>query len=672
MANMSRKCTALFVSDEKQCQDPATSLNGLFCNFHSRQCQGLYKGYKRRNAQLDSMRAALPTFLAESSIPLANHTFAELEDETTLRELHDHLFLRYQLLGRVIRARQLHHSRFYASNLDYGHQHFLDGLQNEKFIVLRALERLERRTADILYKKQQWFNWVRNLEDEEEAHRENEKKKVKKEAALFQRHWKEVSTRMRKLRAKEDAKRQAEYLERAYHEMASQRGVDEDDEEAWDPIEDVIEDQRGNYVELIQHFLWDEQKKQKATEAEGEGAKDSATISSKPPHDDASSSPSTTAPTESSSQKPQEKLPLTEAQSKAESKQGPLDKPATTATVSKSKSSKNKSKKSKNSETVKEIPGQVKLETKSEMRQRLSEGMEYEHGGGWLIRGTLENPTETLWKTVPIPDDEIDKLLAEIAEIKQLLFCRLLLAHAALLPAALRASSVEDFLQDPEVSEPDLRDLCLKMEQPGLQELRDACADLGRNDEGGQDMDDHEEDQQIVTKSGGRPMFPRFPGSIPRNWVSKREKELRKHREQTMELNNGASFVDFGSIDDEGQYQIKKIRIKVCGRYIYDYPSEKAMLRGGWLHFSIIAKESSLFDAMTLCRNWDEFYELTILASFQYFPASNWATWVGETKRQQMLQLASSGPLSVSGCLFELTTHYRDLFLTSRTIKLIN
>ena len=672
---MSRKCTALFVSDEKQCQDPATSLNGLFCNFHSRQCQGLYKGYKRRNAQLDSMRAALPTFLAESSIPLANHTFAELEDETTLRELHDHLFLRYQLLGRVIRARQLHHSRFYASNLDYGHQHFLDGLQNEKFIVLRALERLERRTADILYKKQQWFNWVRNLEDEEEAHRENEKKKVKKEAALFQRHWKEVSTRMRKLRAKEDAKRQAEYLERAYHEMASQRGVDEDDEEAWDPIEDVIEDQRGNYVELIQHFLWDEQKKQKATEAEGEGAKDSATISSKPPHDDAvepSSSPSTTAPTESSSQKPQEKLPLTEAQSKAESKQGPLDKPATTATVSKSKSSKNKSKKSKNSETVKEIPGQVKLETKSEMRQRLSEGMEYEHGGGWLIRGTLENPTETLWKTVPIPDDEIDKLLAEIAEIKQLLFCRLLLAHAALLPAALRASSVEDFLQDPEVSEPDLRDLCLKMEQPGLQELRDACADLGRNDEGGQDMDDHEEDQQIVTKSEGRPMFPRFPGSIPRNWVSKREKELRKHREQTMELNNGASFVDFGSIDDEGQYQIKKIRIKVCGRYIYDYPSEKAMLRGGWLHFSIIAKESSLFDAMTLCRNWDEFYELTILASFQYFPASNWATWVGETKRQQMLQLVSSGPLSVSGCLFELTTHDRDLFLTSRTIKLIN
>jgi hypothetical protein len=641
---MSRKCTALFVSDEKQCQDPATSLNGLFCHFHSRQCQGLYKGYKRRNAQLDSMRAALPTFLAESCIPLANQTFAELEDVITLTELHHHLFLRYQLLGRVIRARQLHHSRFYASNLDYGHQHFLGGLQNEKYIVLRALERLERRTTDILYKKQQWFDWVRNLEDEEEAHRENEKKKVKKEAALFQRHWKEVSARMRELRAKEDAKRQAEYLEQAYHEMTSQHEADEDDEEAWDPIEDVIEDQRGKYVELIRHFLWDEQEKQKATEAEG--AKDSATISSQRPHDDVtgqSPSPLTTTLTESSSQKPEEKLPLTEVQWQAESKQDPLDKPATTATATKSKSSRSKSKKSKNSETVEKIPGQVKLETKSEMRQRLSEGMEYEHGAGWVIQGTLENPTETMWKTVPIPDDEIDRLLVEITEIKQLLFCRLLLAHAALLPAALRASSVEDFLQDPEVNESDLRDLCLKMEQPGFQELRDACADLGRNDENDQYMDDHEEDQQSVPKPEGRSMFPGLAGSIPKNWVSKREKELRKHREQIMELNSGASFVNFGNIDDEGQYQIKKIRVKVCGRYIYNYPSEKAMLRGGWLHFSIIAKGCSLFDAMTLCRNWDEFYELTILASFQYFPASNWATWVGDSKRQQMLQLVSSG-----------------------------
>jgi hypothetical protein len=53
-----------------------------------------------------------------------------------------------------------------------------------------------------------------------------------------------------------------------------------------------------------------------------------------------------------------------------------------------------------------------------------------------------------------------------------------LLGHAALLPAALRANGVEEFLADDEVTASDLRDLCLKMENPGLQEIRDSCADL--------------------------------------------------------------------------------------------------------------------------------------------------------------------------------------------------
>ena len=35
------QCTALNLSDEKRCQEPATSINGLFCAFHSKQVQGL-------------------------------------------------------------------------------------------------------------------------------------------------------------------------------------------------------------------------------------------------------------------------------------------------------------------------------------------------------------------------------------------------------------------------------------------------------------------------------------------------------------------------------------------------------------------------------------------------------------------------------------------------------
>ena len=191
------------------------------------------------------------------------------------------------------------------------------------------------------------------------------------------------------------------------------------------------------------------------------------------------------------------------------------------------------------------------------------------------------------------------------------------------------------------MTESDLRDLCLKMEQPGLQELRDACADLSRHDEEEQ-VEDEDEGERLAPQLTRHPTFPKLAGSVPKTWNLKREQKLRKRREATMELDSGASFVDFGSIDDERQYRIKKIRVKTCGRYIYNYPSEKAMLRGGWLQFSIIARGSSLFDAMSLCRSWDEFYELTILACFQYFPTSNWATWVGDRSRQQMLQLVGA------------------------------
>jgi hypothetical protein len=83
-------------------------------------CLALYKGYKRRNAHLDSLAKEAPPSLAKSGIPLANQTFEDIKSEETLRELRSYLFLRYALLDRVIRARKLHHSRFFSMNMDYG------------------------------------------------------------------------------------------------------------------------------------------------------------------------------------------------------------------------------------------------------------------------------------------------------------------------------------------------------------------------------------------------------------------------------------------------------------------------------------------------------------------------------------------------------------------------
>lgn len=38
---MAPQCSALNVSDQSRCDDEATSVNGLFCSFHSKQCQGI-------------------------------------------------------------------------------------------------------------------------------------------------------------------------------------------------------------------------------------------------------------------------------------------------------------------------------------------------------------------------------------------------------------------------------------------------------------------------------------------------------------------------------------------------------------------------------------------------------------------------------------------------------
>lgn len=113
----------------------------------------MYRGYKLQNAKLDALIADPPKYLTGKKT-LASVHFADVEDESDLREIHDHLFKRYKLPDQVIRARKLHHSRFFVLDLDYGHELYLTQLIQQKSTVIRALERLEKRTAEVLYKKQ--------------------------------------------------------------------------------------------------------------------------------------------------------------------------------------------------------------------------------------------------------------------------------------------------------------------------------------------------------------------------------------------------------------------------------------------------------------------------------------------------------------------------------------
>lgn len=309
-----------------------------------------------------------------------------------------------------------------------------------------------------------------------------------------------------------------------------------------------------------------------------------------------------------------------------------------------------------------ELPDISLIESREEMHHRLAHGIKIvlDDVRGPMVAGTVENPhVQTTTRT--FTEFEITRLLDEVSEIKHLLFCRLLLAHAALLPAALRADSIEAFFQDEEVTGTALRDVCLKMEKPSLQEIRDACADFFRSDE------EREEDPEINTQNddadnpeSSEPkvvdpydvkmrLSRKKRGELPGTWRSKRELS-REEATQNMlgmapsmqnimgDMEGGA--IDFGDSPNFQQVR-KKIRVKICGRMIWNYPSDKAMTRGGWLHFSIIARDSNLNTAIELCRNWEEFFELNILACWGYFPASNWASWVGNRLKQQALQLVS-------------------------------
>src|SRR5262249_38724056 len=150
------------------------------------------------------------------------------------------------------------------------------------------------------------------------------------------------------------------------------------------------------------------------------------------------------------------------------------------------------------------------------------------------------------------------------------IFCRLLLSYASLVPAALRASSVEEFLNDKEISFTDLRDLCRKMEDPGLQEIRDACADLARSEEEGDDDDEDTSEGEGEKSGGNRKLKVRDmlrPRKLPQSWSSKREKKFRAREnarrhfkeQQDEEMGSKAgTFIDFGAIDDGDQYKARK------------------------------------------------------------------------------------------------------------------
>lgn len=605
-------------------------------------------GYKRRNAELDRLGAEGPPFLVKNSAtPPANLSFKNLKDPSELHEIQAHLFKQYVLLGKVIAARQLHHKHFFSLEMDYGHKLYLEKLQARHIGTLRALERIEQRTATVLYDREQWFKWVKATQAEEEASREKEQKKVKLEAAMFQRHWKDLQSRLKSLRNKENNLRQDVYLNQIWKERMASASEGDGDTEMWDPIDDMLAEEREKYLDLIRQFLWYEPKET------GENSARQLEDEQQPPQNQEMDGPAT------QTQVPAGPVTVEDEVDEVGDTPSDVKKPKTKSKGKKKKAKKPPADPTPPSEssgpltTTKAPENQVEvgkghIESQEEVRRRLREGIKRDHSGlyGPQLVGTIQNPVETHGRTAPVPEEDIDKLLSDIAEIKALLLCRTLLSHATLLPAALRAKTVEELIEDPSIAHTDLRDLCLKVEQPRLQELRDACADFARGDN--PEPPPPEEELEVLSTEEMLRRNLMYGDMNNMNLFTMMMSGMSK-KVMEAEMNNL-------KIDSEKKPRGKRMKITICGKTIWNHASETAMARDGWLQFSIMAKDCTFEEAVLLCRNWDEFYELQTLVLWHFFPSAKWASWSQNAVTEQLLHMV--GPTS--------QPHMSDLLTTGR------
>ncbi|KAL2020814.1 hypothetical protein VTK56DRAFT_7907 [Thermocarpiscus australiensis] len=467
---------------------------------------------------------------------------------------------------------------------------------------------------------------------------------VKLEAALFRRHWRDMESRLAAAREKEERKRQEAYLEEVWKaRMAAEPDDAPHDDAAWDPIEDVFEDDRGRYLDLIRHFLWMEAPTAGNNAAEPNDSPAVAGPAGKHHGEAAGSVEQDSAEggreqTQSGQiKKPRKRGPKKKTkagQPTDEASEGGLNlveeglARVTNATLPRRPADKAKQEPE---------PTKAKIESKEDVRNRLREGVEkdYGHDDGPMLMlvGTIQNPHELMQRTAPVKDDDIAQLIADITEIKMLLFCRQVMSHPALLPAALRANSVDEFLSDPSIADADLRDLCLRVEQPSLQALRDACADFARGDEAEDDCDGDEQDD-------GPDQWT--PEEYIRHHCRYGDLEFHPLAEALSPLSRPAlrsSDELLDGTENGSEAKDKKMKVRICGRSIWNHASQRSMARAGWLHSSIMAKDCSFHDAIALCRNWDEFFELNILTLWQYFPASRWTGWSGNYLTAELTQL---------------------------------
>ncbi|KAF8541101.1 hypothetical protein BDD12DRAFT_539426 [Trichophaea hybrida] len=570
-------CTALNLHNKQKCTSRTQSATSFFCAFHAKQVHGLYLGYKCRTAELTDLEKSPPKNLPKNFGVTDWSSFTSAKE---LKAIHTYLEQRYRLLNRCVTARDYHHSHFYGDNSDFGHQAFLDRLRTARNTVMNALGRLENRMLEVVYKNEQWMAWVQALQREEDQRHEAEKKKVKAEHALFR----ENQARIEALREEEEARRR-EKMEK---------------EEVWDPIESIVEDVRGGYVALLCMLL--------RKEGVGEKMEEKALQTAR-------------------------ELKMAENRGKSPVvKAGNSDE---TALVAFKEERENEGKgmvaRMEDEQDVEFVARPIKIDIGGPEENRTGNTLDAEK------LATLEDiedlPMRELVKRMSrlasmergvksynLKDRE--KSLAQVRResnaIREYLLIRLITKNPALLGVALESGSINEFLHNPQVRNTDLRDLVLGLSNPPLQNIRDACADywagVALEKEAATIANQEEITGISPTKGKGKQLAIRNspPGK------TSTPKKSRKY----ITIDGEKIPISDPATQDQNDIVVLEERVKVCGRWIYNYPHERRLPRRGWFQFAMLTG-CNLWKAIELCNSWDEFYELNILSLQGYFVGTN-------------------------------------------------
>ncbi|KAF2668818.1 hypothetical protein BT63DRAFT_286330 [Microthyrium microscopicum] len=596
----------------EQCQalnhrlEPCTSLvaaaDKKFCPKHYKVCYDTYISYKRSNAELDSLRNNLPSYFNPPIITIENGNYHGLK-LNDLNVIHEYLHRRHALLDKVIRARMLHSTRFFSWTLHDqstepdGHAKYVEYLKTDKNSTLRALQNLLARIDEVTWENEQWYAWVKEQQQLEAVLEDEELRKVKDENKLYQQHLKAVKIFLSKSHRKQEERKNEDIEEIWEMTMTTRFGSNK---ETWDLVEAALAEERADCIEMIKLFLWlaDEDQNPKPLVVPPVNLLEhfhlSSTAASQKDEVSQRDETSRKEHTDQQEEAAQEGKKNNPRGKKAGEKSASKE-PHLVASCSKSDSKGHSNLPGKDDPAKSAVPiPKDSIESRHDMQKRLESGVRSHCG----------------YKDVPpMRPDQVEEELANVQQIKKLLFCRHLLSHGSLFRIAVKAMSIEEFLANKDLEVSELQSLCLRLVNPSFEEIRDACADFHRVNDSAPSGAENQLDstgKDVTTKvSHGRKDSNAL--NVPMKSPSLSQKQA---AQKAKPKSAGA-----------------KTQLTVVGFSIWNHASERSMSRKAWLQFSILTTNCDFYTAIGLCRSWDEFSELSVLCTSDYFLSPTWWLW---------------------------------------------